>query len=160
MLSRLFPKRIDNDYRGYWLAVWLLLILLLGRASASINALGWNPSWTSADILRNIYRIPLDTFTANAAETAVWLFARWGGTHLMLTALGFIALIRYRAMIPLLYVLVTLDQIVAKALADAAPIVKGGGSGVPLPLPVIAIAVSLIGLAMSLTMPRRHEHET
>ena len=78
MLRRIFPKQIDNDYRGYQLAIWLLAPLLLAKTFASITQMRLNPLWTNREVLRGVEGVPLDTFSANAADAALVLFAWWG----------------------------------------------------------------------------------
>ena len=157
MLSRIFPKQIDNDYRGYQLAVWLLVLFLLAKTFASANGIGLNPLWTNPEVLQGIEGVPLDTFSTNAANAAILLFAWWHLTALMLTVLGFIAVVRYRAMIPLIYLLTAINHIGQQVLTDTSPVVGMLGAGASRPL--IGIAVLLIGFGMSLTTPRRLSEE-
>jgi hypothetical protein len=81
------------------------------------------------------------------------LFAWWGFTALILTVLGLIAVVRYRAMIPLIYLLTVLNHIGQQMLTDTSPVT--GMLGAHASRPLIAIAVLLIGFGMSLTTPRR-----
>ena len=160
MLSLIFPKNLNNEYRGYKLAIWLLVLLLLFKTSISVNALDWNPYMTSSEVFQRADRIPLDTFSENAGDTAVLLIAVWGVTHLVLNVLGFIAVVRYRAMIPLIYLLMAIDHIGRRLAVDAFPIVRvseGTDGSVDIPVTFILIALVLIGLGMSLTTPRRLE---
>lgn len=153
MLSRIFPKQIDNNYRGYQIALWLLVLFLLVRTFASITQMGLNPLWTNAEVLQGVERVPLDTFDAKAVNAAVVLFGWWGATNLMLNFLGFGAVIRYRAMIPLVYLLILGSHFGQVALAETAPITGMLGAGAPRPL--VGIAVLLVGFALSLTTPRK-----
>ncbi len=160
MLSRIFPKQIDNDYRGYRLAIWLLVLMLLFKTSISVNAVGWNPLMTSGEVLQRADRIPLDTFGANAADAAVLLFAVWGVTHLVLNLLGFIVLVGYRTMTPLTYLLMAIDHIGRRAAADVFPIVRVTDGSVSVPVNLILIALLLIGFGLSLTTPEKREGAT
>jgi hypothetical protein len=153
MLSRIFPKQIDNDYRGRLLAIWLLVLFLLVRTFSSITQMGLNPLWASSEVLQNVEGVPLDTFNVKAANAAVVLFGWWGATNLMLNVLGFIAVVRYRAMIPLVYLLIVGCHIGQVVLADTAPI--AGMLGARALRPIIGTALLLIGLGMSLTRPHR-----
>jgi hypothetical protein len=134
-----------------------LVLLLLFKTSISVNAVGWNPLMTSRDVLQRADRIPLDTYGANAADAAVLLFAVWGVTHLVLNLVGFIALVRYRTMIPLIYLLMAIDHIGRKAAVDAFPIVRVSDGTVSVPVNLIIITLLLIGLGMSLTIPEKRE---
>ena len=154
MLSRIFPRQID-EYRGYQLAVWLLALFLLVKTFASVNAIGLNPLWSNRDVLRGVEKVPLDTFSTEGASAAMVLFAWWGVTALVFTVLGFIAVVRYRAMIPLVYLLIVGSHIGQVVLADTAPIAGMLGAGAW--RPIIGVALLLVGLAMSLTTPRRVE---
>ena len=154
MLSRIFPKQID-DYRGYPIAVWLLALFLLVKTFASVNAIGLNPLWGNRDVLRGVERVPLDAYGATEANAAIVLFAWWGVTALMFTVLGFVAVVRYRAMVPLIYLLMAINHIGQQVLADTSPLVGMLGAGESGPL--IVIAVLLIGFGMSVTTPRRLE---
>jgi hypothetical protein len=154
MLSRLFPKQFDNVYRGYQVAIWLLVLFLLVRTFASVTQIGLNPLWTNSEVLQGVERVPLDTLDPKAADAAIVLFGWWGATNLMLNVLGFIAVGRYRAMIPLVYLLIVGSHIGQIALADAAPIVGMLGAGAS--RPIVGVGVLLIGLGMSLTTPRKH----
>jgi hypothetical protein len=144
MLSRVFPKQIDNDYGGYRLAIWLLVLFLLARIFA------W---WTNPEVLQGVEGVPLDTFGTKAANAAMVLFAWWGATNLMLNVLGFIAVVRYRAMIPLVYLLIVGSHIGQAVLADTAPVAGMLGAGAS--RPIVGVAVLLIGFGMSVTTPRR-----
>jgi hypothetical protein len=110
MLTRLFPRQIDNDYRGHVLALWLLVPLTLMKFFQGANVAGLNPWMSSRQILETADRVPVDTFGAEAASYLVLMFAAWGLGILVLGLLGIIALIRYRAMIPLVYLLLLIEQ--------------------------------------------------
>jgi hypothetical protein len=155
MLNRIFPKQIDNAYRGYQLALWLLVLFLLAKTFASVTQIGLNPLWTNRDVLQGVERVPLDAFSANAVDPIIVLFAWWGVTGLMPTVLGLIAVVRYRAMIPLLYLMMATNKIGEQVLVEVSPVAGMLGEGAP--MPVIAIAVLLIGFGMSVTTPRKLE---
>lgn len=156
MLRRIFPKQIDNGYQGYQLAVWLLVLFLLVRTFAGITQVGMNPLWSSLEVLQSVERVPLDTFDGKAAGAAIVLFGWWGATNLMLNLLGFIAVVRYRAMIPLVYLLIAGSHIGQVALADTSPIVGMLGAGAS--RPILGIAVLLVGFGMSLTTPYKYKN--
>src|SRR6185503_19256770 len=100
MFNQLFPRRIDNLYRGHRLALWLLALLVLIKVIMSLNSIfnGYSVA-TSAD------GIPLDTFTASGAQTVVTLFALLGFSQLVISLLGIAIMVRYRAMLPFMFVL-------------------------------------------------------
>src|SRR5665213_1845750 len=106
MLTRIFPKQIDNAYRGHWLAIWLMVPIVLLRLVIGFNSMVFaRMVATSAD------GIPLDSFGTAGAEALIALL----GLYLLLFALlGVVVLIRYRAMIPFMYLLLLIQQQIHK----------------------------------------------
>jgi hypothetical protein len=113
MITRLFPQQIDNDRRGHVLAVWFLVPLVLVKFLQGAN-IAWG---NSRDILETADRVPVGTFPAEAASQLVFLFAAWGLGIFVLGFLGIVVLLRYRAMIPLMYLLLLIEQAGRKALS-------------------------------------------
>jgi len=124
MLSRLFPKAFDNAYRGHWLAIWILVPIVLLKLAMAFNVAGLNPWVTSRFVIQNADGIPIDTFGAEAASVVVFLFASWGLGLLTLSLLGVIVLLRYRAMTPLMCLLLTIEQVGRKLIAYFSPIIR------------------------------------
>ena len=106
MLARIFPNQFDNTYRGHWLGLWLLAPVLLARL-----AIGLNSTLNTRTVAESADGIPLDTFGAAAANTVVSLFALSGFSFILLSLLGILVILRYRAMIPLMYLLLLIQQL-------------------------------------------------
>lgn len=119
MLGRLFPPRLDNaGYRGHVAALWLFALLLVLRAIVGVNgAINSRSVATGADGIR------LDGLGAGAAETILSLFQGLSLSQLPLVAIGAVALWRWRAMVPFLYLVALAEQVVRRlaATANAAP---------------------------------------
>jgi len=104
MMSRLLPARIDNDYRGHPIALWIFVpitLITLGRSLIHILA----PDGGA----QSIATIPLDQMTAGGAEGIVLIFALWGLSQLLLGVLYVAVLLRYRALLPLMYLLLVVE---------------------------------------------------
>lgn len=117
MLTRLFPKQIDNNYPGRVLAIWLLVPLALVKLLQGANFVGLLGTGRSREILENVDRVPVSAFPAEAASHLVFLFAAWGLGVFVLGLLGMVVLLRYRAMIPLMYLLLLIEQLGRKVLS-------------------------------------------
>jgi len=144
MLSRILPARIDNRYRGHDLGLWLFVPITLQKVAMSLTHL------LKADGgAQSISTIPLDTYSSSAAQNIVGLFARMGLDQLVLGSLFVLVLLRYRAMIPLMYVLIVAHYLASRIVSQAKPLVLAGTSGASSPALVIAI-LSAIGLVLSL----------
>jgi hypothetical protein len=135
MLDKLFPRSIDNGYRGRKAALWLLGFIVLIKGAMGINCIfnGYAVA-TTAD------GIPLETFTAAGASAVVSFLAFWGWSLLLFCLLGVLALVRYRAMVPLVFLLLLLEQLGRKWILQALPIASGGES------PAFSINLVLVGL--------------
>ncbi len=144
MLARIFPKQIDNAYRGHWLAIWLLVPIVLLRL-----VIGFNSMVLTRMVATGADGIPLDSFGIAGAQAVIALFALLGLNGLLLALLGIVVLIRYRAMIALFYLLLLLQQLGSRALGLLHPIAKSGAqTGSALVLGILAVTV--IGFVLSL----------
>ena len=144
MLERLFPKRLDNDYRGHPLALWLFVpitIVTLVRSCIHIFA----PDGGA----QSIATIPLDAMTENGAAAVILSFALWGLSQLLLGLVYVVVLWRYRALVPLMYVLLFLEYAGRLALGRWKPIMTletpPGATG-----NFVMIGLSLVLLALAL----------
>jgi len=150
MLDKLFPRVLDNTYRGYTAALWLF------GTVAAIKLL------QSGAIIFNGYStvigadgIPLDTYPAAASQTIVGLFGLIALWRLLFCLLGVLVLVRYRGAVPLMLMLFALQFLGAELLAQFAPIARiGTPPGIIVNL--ILFALMLIGLALSLLNKRAH----
>jgi hypothetical protein len=144
MLNQIFPHQFDNNYRGHKLALWLFALLVLMKLGMSLSAIfdGYN-------MARSADGIPIDTFPSGGAEAVVSITALLGLSHFLLASLGVLALIRYRAMIPLVYVLLLVEYFAKKWILLVHPIVRTGTSPSTY-VNLVLIALLIVGLALSL----------
>lgn len=147
MLTRVFPKQFDNTYRGYWLAVWLLVPLVLVKL-----LMGANVVINTRDIIEGVDGIPLNSFSVEAQKNLIFSFQAWALGLFLLAALGLIALVRYRAMVPLVYLLLLVENAGRKAisLASGSPLIPPGGPTTATLINMSLIAALLIGFALSI----------
>ena len=148
MLGRIFPKQIDNTYRGYWLAVWLLVPLVLVKLG-----MGFNVILNTRDVIQGVDGVPLDTFSAEAQKSLVFAFQAWALGLFLSALLGLIALVRYRAMVPLIYLLLLAEnagrKIIQLIMQEAHASPTGNGLSVGATVNLVLIAALLIGFALS-----------
>ncbi len=145
VLNRILPEHIDNNYRGQKFAFWLLIPLVLLKLLISLVAIfAPDGGAQSAD------GIPLDTFVSGGAAVVISVFALWGLTQLILCFLYVTALIRYRAMIPLVYSLILVELLGKKAILWVKPIVTTGTTSA-ISLSHVLIVLSIVGLALALS---------
>ena len=158
MLSLLFPKVIDNKYRGQWLALVLFVPVLLLKVMMGFNIAGFNPAMQVRDILQDVDGIPLDTYSTQAASDLVYLANAWGLSLFTICLVGLIALIRYRAMIPFSILLLTVEQVGRKAMSIAESGLRIGPDMSAGNIINWALSAALV-LALALSMMRRRTVE-
>lgn len=144
MLDKLLPRTIDNSYGGSKVALWMLAILVLMK-----GAMGANSIFNGHMVAANADGIPLDTFTAAGAQAVISFLALWGLSLLIFSLLGVLALVRYRAMVPLVFLLMLVEHLGRKLILVFMPIAKVGA---PLSFSINAflIALTAVGLVLSL----------
>lgn len=144
-MDRIFPERPDNRYRGYRVALWIFVAITVFRMATSLGHM-FNPDGGA----QSVTNIPLDTYFASAAQNVIAVFARMGLEQLLLGLVFVMVLVRYRSMIPLMYLLVVAGYIGTLALAHFKPFALTAPSGARLPHLVLAL-LSVAGLALSLS---------
>jgi hypothetical protein len=144
MLERLLPRVVDNQYRGHVVALWLFYpITLMTLARSAIHV------FRSDGGAQSIATIPLDTFVSGGAQTVVSIFALWGLSQLLIGLIYVLVLVRYRTLIPLMYVLIVAEYVGRFAIGLMKPIVTvetpPGAPGT-----LLLMALGVIGLVLSL----------
>lgn len=151
MLGRIFPKQFDNAYRGHWLAIWLLGFYALIKAlQGTMSMINTRMVAAGAD------GIPLDMFNEAGVAAVMTLFALLGMHLIVLPLQTLVALIRYRAMIPFLYLMFLLLSLAQRVVVNLHPMPRAAAMGPPTGfyINLALLAVLLTGFALSL-MDRR-----
>lgn len=147
MFGTLFPKQLDNaSYRGHWLAIWLLIPIVILRFTMGFNSIVFTHAIaTSAD------GFPIDSYSNAGAQSVLLLFAMLGLNLVLMSLLGVVVLIRYRAMIPIIYLLLLADEFGRKALVLVHPIARAAvGTQIASAIVLAIIAATVIGFILSL----------
>jgi hypothetical protein len=150
VLARIFPKQIDNTYRGYKTAIVVLFLVAgLKATQGTMSMLNARQTITGAD------GIPLDTFSPESAQVIVRLFTLAGLNLLILPLLSLIVLVRYRGMIPLLLLIWVGFQLASRVVVLLVPSANAGGgmSGAAL-VNLGILMLTLIGFGLSVSTPR------
>lgn len=147
MFDQLLPRRVDNAYRGYKLALWLFGALVFMKTSIGLGTIfNGREAATSAD------GIPLDSFGAAGAQAFVSVFAAWGLAQATIGLLCVVALVRYRALVPFMYAVLLLEHLCRKLIFAVMPIDRtAGATGYFINLALVGLMV--VGLVLSLRNP-------
>lgn len=143
-LKLLFPKVIDNQFNGRRFALWFFYFITAVTLWRSQHHL-FAPDGGA----QTIATIPLDTFSQGAAATVIGIFAMWGVSQIIIGLIYLAAAVRYRSLIPMLYLLMIVEYIGRAGVGHFKPIMLAGtapGGVINLP----AAAVFTIMLVLSL----------
>jgi hypothetical protein len=144
MLDGLLPRRLDNEYRGKSLALWLFgLVVAMKSAQSLAIILNGYPTARDAD------GIPLDSYTPEAAQTVVAVFAQGSLWRLFFCVLSALMLLRYRSAIPLMFALLALNYLAAQLVLKVVPLTRVGTTVGQL-VNLLLFAVMVVGLMLSL----------
>ena len=158
MFEKIFPRQIDNTYRGARFALWLLAPIVLLKLMIGANSI-----LNTRSVAITADGIPLGSYDAAGAQAVVSLFALLGLFHLLLGLQGAVVLVRYRALIPLMYLLLLIQQLCSRALLLAHPIAESGASSARFGSAIVLalLAMTVIGFVLSLLgpsdLPRRDD---
>lgn len=148
MLRLLFPHVIDNRFRGQWLGYGLLapvLFVKLGIAVASILTPG---QANKADAIN------LSTYSAAALRDAMTSTALLGLLHLCIGLFCLLAMIRYRAMVPLIYLWLLAEFLGRRVILALYPMERVPGPSTGSMVNLALLSMMALGLLLSL-WPRR-----
>jgi hypothetical protein len=146
MLSRIFPKQFDNHFRGNQLALWIFALITFMHTAISISSI-FRPDGgaQSAD------GIPLDTFSPAAAQAVIGVGGLLDVAILLLCVFFILALIRYRSMIPLMYVVLVTQWVARKGVARIKPIPRMPGTATGFYVSLGIFALTVIGMILALS---------
>jgi hypothetical protein len=144
VLKQLLPQRIDNDYSGHRLALWLFGLVVSVKIVQNLVAI-----FAGHSVLISADGIPLDTFTPAGAQTLLAVWALSGLYRLILYLLCVLVLMRYRSAIPFMFAVQALEFLAARVILHFIPLVRIGTPPGPI-VNRILFALMIVGLVLSL----------
>jgi len=151
MFGRLFPKEFDNAYRGHWLALVILGLLLLFRVAQTGLGLV-----DPVLVIRGPDGIQFDTFNAQAQAAFTYVFRLLCFLNILVCLIGVLALARYRAMVPLIYLVLLVLLAGMTVIRRLYPIPRAPGSPGGM-IVLVMLAVTLLGCLMSVLDIRKKQ---
>ncbi len=148
VLNRLFPVQFDNVFPGQKIALWVFYpftAITLWRSQHHMLA----PDGGA----QSVATIPLDGYSDGAAATIIAIFAQWGLIQLLVGMLMLLAAVRYKSMVPLLWLILLMEWIGRGLIGQFKPIetlATAPGQIGNLVMPIVALAMLILSL-----IPRR-----
>lgn len=143
MLTDLLPSTIDNTYRGRLIGLWLFGLL------AVKVPMGVNVILNAASVATSADGIPVQSFGAAGASSFLSMFATWGLSQLLLGLCCVLVLVRYRSLVPFMFLLMLCEHVGRKAIQLFYPIASIGeppGTYIN----AVLLGIMVLGLVLSL----------
>jgi hypothetical protein len=144
-LNRLFPKQVDNRFDGHGAAVWLLGLFIALKLAMSVNSIV-----NTASVAAGADGLPLDSFGPAAARAVLMLFALTSLGQLTLALIALTTLIRYRAMVPFIYLVLLGEQLARRFIVQTYAVPRTESTAVGWYVNVGLVALLTLGLVLSL----------
>jgi hypothetical protein len=144
MFDDLLPKSLDNSYRGQKIALWLFGLLIFMKSVIGVNSI-----INGAAVMSTADGIALNAYPAAAAQNLVAFWALVGLAHVVIGLLGVVVLVRYRGMVPLMFVLLLLQHLGGRLIGQFHPIVRTGAPPASA-INLVFLTVMIVGLGLSL----------
>lgn len=97
-MNRILPSSVDNTYLGNKIALWFFYLITMVTIIRSCIHIFKDDGGA-----QSIATIPLDTYTEAGAGTVILIFAYWGLSQLMFGMMQIIVALKYKSLIPLMY---------------------------------------------------------
>ncbi len=120
-MNTLFPAVANNEYRGSRIALAVFAVLTgVAIVRSLIHILA--PDGGAGSIAT----FPLDQYSAEAAAALIHVFALWGLSQLLVALVSLLVLLRYRSLVPFMYLLTLCEYSVRLMLGFVKPVTLAG----------------------------------
>jgi hypothetical protein len=153
----LLPAKADNTIRGLKLPVYFFALITIGSLTRSLIHLlapdGGAGSIASMDL-------------SAGAEGIIFAFGLWGSSQLLFALVQLLVLLRYRSLIPFMYLMLILETLLRQLVGAMKPAafadVPPGGylNQVMLPLAILMLLLSLWSARKQPNVETRVSHDT
>ena len=119
-MKKLIPKTIENKIpsnKFVYYFCWLLIGFNLFRSLEHI--------FSKDGGAESIAGIPLSSYSPEAANNIVSMFAQWGFSQLVLACILLLVVLKMRELIPLMLLIIALENIVRGAVGLYKPLILG-----------------------------------
>lgn len=150
IFTRLLPPVADNDYRAARVALWIFGFVLLVKYAMGLNSL-----FNGYNVLTEADGLPLAAYSSPAVQTITSIFALRALSQVIICVIGSVVIIRYRALVPLMFVLFLLEHLSRKLIFQFLPIPKPSAAPPAVTVNSILLIAIIVGALLSLWVRQR-----
>ena len=144
IINSLLPPIIDNTYQGKAISLIVFIPLTMVTVARSLIHI-----FSKDGGAQSIATIPLTSYSFEASQAVITMFALWGLSQLLLAMVFLITILKYRSLLPLMYLIVFIEYIGRHIIMTLLPIeTLGNAPGSIINLIIAPIAFILMLLAM------------
>ena len=143
------PKEINNTYQGRKIALYLFYLFTIMTVARSLIHV-----FTPDGGAQTIATIPLDSFSREGASAVILIFALWGLSQLIMGIFYVIVCLRYKSLIPLMYLFIFFEYVMRLILGVLKPIETAGtapGAVINFIFPPVVFILFLLSMNKSLS---------
>lgn len=150
ILEQLLPRQADNRFAGHRAALWLLGLFIALKIVMGVNSI-----FNTQSVAVGADGIPLDSYGPAAARQVLTLFALTALGQLTLALVGLTVLVRYRSLVPFMFVVLLAEQIARRLIVQSYAVVRTDGGSTGLYINLGLMALLALGLLLSLIPARQ-----
>lgn len=106
IINIVFPKNVNNEYKGNKIALWVLGLYLLKSFFA-----GMVHMFASDGGAQIIGSVMLDSFTQGGADSVITVFGLWGMEQFVIGLIILVIVWRYKSLIPFAWLIYTIEYL-------------------------------------------------
>lgn len=148
MISRIFPKL--QSQQGHWAAGWLLGLYILLKLVMSTNTL-----FNTRSVAVGGDGFPLQSYPPEAQGAILMLFSMVALGQLALALAALAALVRFRALLPFIFLLLMSESIARRLIVSAFDVTRTESTPVGTYVNYALLTLLVFGFLLSL-LPLRH----
>jgi hypothetical protein len=148
-MNPILPKQVDNDFAGHRAAIWILGLYVALKLVMCFNSVVFTEK-----IAEGADGIPLSSFSPDAARQVLMLFELTALGQLTLALVALVALLRYRTLLPFMYLLLLGEALVRRLLVLSYGVPSAGSLPLGFYVNLGLIALLAVGLLLSLVPAR------
>lgn len=138
---RVFPKQVDNTFRGYKIAAAVFLLMTVFTIARSVIHIFF-PDGGAGSIAG------IDT-SVEGGSNIISMFALWGLSQLLMGFVYLVVFFRYKSLIPFMYILILIEYSGRALIGIVKPLVVSHtppgaiGDYILIPLAIVMLVLSL-----------------
>jgi len=144
MFQKILPPIADNNYQGRKIALWFFYLITVVTVVRSCIHMFKHDGGAES-----IATIPLSDYSDGAVGVIIGMFAYWGLSQLMFGIIQVIVALRYRSLIPLMYLMLIVEWGGRLALGMYKPIETTGqapGGIGNMVLPIVCLVMFFLSI--------------